>query len=116
MSRRKRILIAILAVPLTCILAYGVLVIDCLANLPVDDGPGHEGTSVAAPIVIHASDEFTGVRIETVWVSVHRPTYTIMSQGVMNSGDSMYDVLEIVSPDGKTSTLYFDISEFYGKW
>jgi hypothetical protein len=75
-----------------------------------------DGSSYEKAIVIQEKTESTGVDAEYAWLKKHYPGYKMKQQSLTNKNGKAYDLIEIVTAQGKTMTIYFDISNFFGKW
>ena len=59
--------------------------------------------------------EETGVRAEYDYLKEKFPGYVMVKQSLQNHEGRTYDVLDIKTKDGPKS-VYFDITEFFGKF
>jgi hypothetical protein len=76
---------------------------------------GGKGLKIEDPVVVNAPNEELGVKAEYAYIARNFPGAKVASQSLSNVGDKPFDVLEMVSQDGKKFTLFFDISSFFGK-
>ena len=91
---------------------------------PVADGEkakatfsGGDGLSIQQAVIItNTASEDTGVRAEYVWLHEHYPGYRLQLQSLKSEGHKAYDVMMIRTADGKSLTIFFDITAFYGKY
>jgi hypothetical protein len=74
------------------------------------------GTSMENAVVINEQTETAGVDAEYVWLKENYPGYTLISQKEVASNGKHYDKMEIKTADGKSMTIFFDISNFFGKF
>lgn len=81
------------------------------ANAPVA-----EGSSFEKAIVIHASSEGAGVKMEYAWIRTNLPGFRPAGQSLQNHEGRPYDVIHLVSSGGDRREVYFDISEFFGRF
>jgi hypothetical protein len=73
------------------------------------------GTSYANPIVLDGiTDEGSDVRAEHIYTDKHYPGYRWSGQSLANKNGKVYDVIELAK-DGQTKTIYFDITDWFGK-
>jgi len=86
------------------------------SELPVLDGPGHDGTSAETALVVQALNESEGVSLEYAWIDTHQPMSTILSQDLIFEGDRVYDVLLVDPVIGEKREVWFDITDWYGVW
>ena len=78
---------------------------------------GGDGSSMEKAVVIKgAKDTSAGVRAEYDWVAKKFPGYQRKQQSLQANGGKRYDVLTIVTKQGKEVDVYFDITEFFGKF
>jgi hypothetical protein len=78
---------------------------------------GGDGSSIKQAVIItEATGEKTGVRAEYVWLHQHYPGYRLRDQGLRHEGGKSYDEMRIVTADGKSHTVVFDVSSFFGKY
>jgi hypothetical protein len=77
---------------------------------------GRDGSSFDKAIVIHEDHERPGVNAEYNWIAGKYPGYKTRGQSLNNYKNKPYDIIHITTPDGKEMDIYFDISNFYGKF
>jgi hypothetical protein len=75
-----------------------------------------DGSSFEKAIVIHETSETPGVRAEYQWIRDHEPGYSSTKQSLSMYKGKSYDVLHIKNGDGLEKDVYFDISNFFGKF
>ena len=77
---------------------------------------GGDGSSIEKAIIIKAPSEFVGVRGEYDWIKKNRPGWQLEEQKTVHTRDNrMYDKMNFRTPDRQRTTLYFDITDFFGK-
>jgi hypothetical protein len=76
---------------------------------------GGDGTSYEKAVVIKGATEETGVHAEYVWLAKHYPGCHEGRQSLTTHGNHPFDLLEITTTDGKNLTVYFDITDYFGK-
>ncbi len=75
-----------------------------------------DGSSFEKAIIVEEKTESAGVDAEYKWLAQHYPGYKLQQQSLlMNSGKS-YDKMHIKTAQGEVKDIYFDISNFFGKW
>jgi hypothetical protein len=79
-------------------------------------GSTQDGSSYANAVVIKEKSETVGVSAEYKWIGEHYPGYKTKMQALQNVKGKPYDVLTIETADGVEKKLYFDISNFFGKF
>lgn len=75
-----------------------------------------DGSSFDKAVVINETHERQGVDAEYVWVAKTYPGAKTGSQELVTHNKKPYDILHITTTDGKTMPVYFDISNFFGKF
>jgi hypothetical protein len=77
---------------------------------------GGDGSSIKNAItLIGANSEIAGIGGETLWAQQYLSGWQKTNQELIANGRKSYDAITYRSPDGKTRTVYFDISNFFGK-
>ncbi|MGC4067010.1 MAG: hypothetical protein QM784_20715 [Polyangiaceae bacterium] len=78
---------------------------------------GGSGDSCATAVRIQGvDDERTGVQAEHAWLSQHYPGHTVDSQALIDCGGKKADQIAITTANGAKKDVFFDISEFFGKY
>ncbi len=77
---------------------------------------GGDGSSCAQAVVVHERGEMAGIRAEYQWLAARYPGYARQGQSLSHCGDKAADILEIRTADGRTLEVYFDISEYFGRF
>jgi hypothetical protein len=67
-------------------------------------------------VVIREKTESKGVDAEYTWLRKQYPGYRFQGQSLKGSGKKNYDVIDIQTAEGKPLSIYFDISNFFGKF
>lgn len=75
-----------------------------------------DGSSFEKAIVIDKKKEVEGVAAEYAWLKQNYPGYSMVKQSLSNKGKKQYDVLVIKTKEGEEKTIYFDITNFFGKF
>jgi len=74
------------------------------------------GLSCNSAIVIKATTEQAGIAEEHAWIQENYPGAQIpVQQSLTKCGDKPVDQIEVDTANGRKVTLYFDISNFFGK-
>jgi len=76
---------------------------------------GGDGSSIKNAVIIKAPNELAGVRGEYDWIKKNHPDWHLKKQSMLNSSGRVYDKMNFQTPDGRPVTLYFDITDFFGK-
>ena len=62
-----------------------------------------------------ARNEEEGIVAESYWISRNRPGWRKGDQALINGNGRQFDRIIYASPDGKQTTIFFDITSFFGK-
>ena len=74
------------------------------------------GLSCNSAIVIKATNEQAGIAEEHAWIQENYPGAQVpVQQSLSKCGEKPVDKVEIDTANGRKVTLYFDISNFFGK-
>lgn len=76
---------------------------------------GGDGSDQGKAVLIHAVSEAQGIRAEHRWVNEHLPGGKFAQQSLVVAAGRKFDQIDVLTPDGVTHQVYFDISEFFGK-
>jgi hypothetical protein len=80
------------------------------------DLASRDGSSFEKAIVITEKTESTGVDAEYKWLAVHYPGYSSTGQSLNMNDKRPYDIIYITTKEGDKKQVYFDISNYFGKW
>lgn len=72
-------------------------------------------TSDTAIMLPHIADEFHGVVAEHAYIAEHFPDWHIEYQTTVEHNGRRYDLLGMIKPDRSKTTIYFDITDWFGK-
>jgi hypothetical protein len=75
-----------------------------------------DGSSFDKAIIIKEYSEPKGINAEYQWLRDNYPGYKLKQQSLSNNKKKYYDVMDIITSEGKEKTIYFDISNFFGKY
>ena len=96
-------------------LAVTVLELGTAQAQPVAPQPA-AGTTIETAIVLPGiADEFHGVVAEHTYIADHFPTWHIEYQAHLAQSGHDYDVIGMVKPDRTKVTVFFDITDWFGK-
>ena len=74
------------------------------------------GLSCNGAVVIKATTEDAGIAEEHAWIQENYPGASVpVQQSLTKCGDKPVDQIEVDTANGRKVTLYFDISNFFGK-
>jgi hypothetical protein len=77
---------------------------------------GGDGSSVKEAVVITASSEEKGNRAAYIWVHEHYPGSRLQDEGSdHDDGGRFYTELKILTTDGKSRTIFFETTSFFGQ-
>ena len=77
---------------------------------------GGDGSSYQQAVVIKgAEDEKAGIAAERAWLEQRYPGFQKGRQSLVHSGGRLYDLIEFTTADGQKKSVYFDITDFFGK-
>ncbi len=76
----------------------------------------NDGSSFENAIIIKENNEGSGVHAEYEWLKKNYPGYTMISQSLSGKGNKKYDILRIKTKEGEEKSIYFDITQFFGKF
>jgi hypothetical protein len=77
---------------------------------------GGDGTSCIQAVVIHAQSERSGAPAEYAWLAGRYPGYQREMQALMQCNGHMADQLRIRTAEGREVDVFFDISEYFGRY
>ena len=106
-------------------IAYvGLALVFCLSTVlaraedkgHVTYGDGNGSSFKTAIVILGAKNEAEGTKAEYIYLAGHFPNYKLIRQALLNSDKKDYDLLEFTSADGSDHRLYFDITDFFGKF
>jgi hypothetical protein len=75
-----------------------------------------DGSSFEKAIFIKETHEGPGVDAEYAWIRDKYPGSIVNGQALVNQKNKPYDIIHITTADGTKTDIYFDISNFYGKF
>jgi hypothetical protein len=76
---------------------------------------GGDGTTAQTAVVIDAEDDISATRAEYAWLREHVPGAKKNLQSLIHDENHVYDVLEVILPDGTKRSYFFDITRTFGK-
>ncbi len=78
---------------------------------------GGDGSSIEQAIIIKgAPNEHVGVSSEYKWLHGRYPLFKKKAQSLLPRSDRYYDKLEIILGTGEVKSIFFDITEYFGKF
>jgi hypothetical protein len=75
-----------------------------------------DGSSFEKAVIINETSESTGDPAEYAWLALNYPGYIMNSQSLVYHNKHPYDILNFQTHEGVSKKIYFDISNFFGKW
>lgn len=76
----------------------------------------NDGSSFEKAIVIQETHETPGIDAEYAWIRNKYPGSHTNSQALVYNKNKPFDILHITTADNNKVDVYFDISNFYGKF
>jgi hypothetical protein len=77
---------------------------------------GGDGSSYVEAVVIkNARHEEIGVPAERAWLERRYPGYDKREQSLMTVNGKQFDLIEFMTAAGEHKSIYFDITDFFGK-
>jgi hypothetical protein len=76
---------------------------------------GGDGLDCARRVVIKGGDSQTGIAAEYAWLAAHYPGSKRRGQTLDECDGKQADRLDITTAEGKQVSIYFDITDFFGK-
>ena len=77
---------------------------------------GGDGSSVKDAVIITASNEERGDRAAYIWLHEHYPGSRLQKEGTdYDDGGRFYTEIKIATVDGKSRTVFFETTAFFGK-
>jgi len=78
---------------------------------------GGDGSSMEKAVIIKgAKGSEDGIAAEYEWLAKKHRGYKTKQQALLNDKGRKYDMIAIATADGKEVEVYFDITEFFGKF
>ena len=99
---------------LIILLIITVLSSGCVTHKNATTGT-NAGESFETAVIIREKSETKGVPAEYKWINKHYPSAKVVSQSLNFHDKKPYDIIKI-RYKGKTKDVYFDISNFFGKY
>ncbi|MBH5328577.1 hypothetical protein H9Q10_02685 [Eikenella sp. S3360] len=75
-----------------------------------------DGSSQERAVVIHENDTPRGIAAENRWIAQHMPGYRKVGQALIQGQHGIYDRISVVGPNGERKEVFFEISEFFGRY
>jgi hypothetical protein len=75
-----------------------------------------DGSSFKKAIIILDTTEMAGINSEYKWIALHYPGYSSTGQALSMDDKRPYDIIYIATKEGEKKEIYFDISNYFGKW
>ena len=103
---------------------FACVVLACLPALIHAEGPltilmfqGGDGLSLEnAIIILGATSESAGVDAEHRYLARHFPGSAVVQQALLHQAGKVFDRLEIRTATNASTIVYFDITDFFGKF
>ena len=75
-----------------------------------------DGSSFDKAIIIADTTESAGISAEYRWLDYHYPGCKTGSQSLSYHNKKPFDILYIKTKNKESKEVYFDISNYFGKW
>ena len=75
-----------------------------------------DGSSFEKAIIINKHTDRAGVDAEYEWLKQNYPGYKFNGQILTKNKDMPYDIIEIITSDGQSKSVNFNISKFYPRF
>ena len=75
-----------------------------------------DGSSQEHAVVIHENDTPRGIAAENHWIAQNMPGYRKTGQALIQGQNGIYDRISVVGPNGERKEVFFEISEFFGRY
>ncbi len=75
-----------------------------------------DGSTYEKAVIIMEKSESTGTAAEYKWLKDHYPGYTMQMQSLTHYKNKPYDILQVTTAAGIRIEVFFDISNFFGKF
>ena len=124
MSRIRAMVVAVLSLAVFAATTHGATNANSVAKTKAPElvrighlvFEGGDGSSMEQAVIIkNAKGEEEGVTAERRWVQKVHPGWEEGRQALMNKNGKAYDRIDYTTPGGETKTIFFDITEFFGK-
>ncbi len=85
------------------------------AKPPAVSLSGGDGSSFSRAIVVKAPTDRAGVDAQHDYIAKHFGKWRSIGVKLVEHNKPLFDIMSFTTADGKKHTLYFDISNYYGK-
>ena len=75
-----------------------------------------DGSSQEHAVVIHENDTPRGIAAENRWIAQNMPGYRKVGQTLVQGQNGIYDRISVVGSHGDRKEVFFEISEFFGRY
>ncbi len=76
---------------------------------------GGDGSSFAKAIVVKAPTDHAGVNAQHDYIGKHFGKWRTIGVQSVEHNKRLFDIMTFTTANGKKHTLYFDITDYYGK-
>ncbi|MFT3705781.1 MAG: hypothetical protein QM802_25655 [Agriterribacter sp.] len=74
------------------------------------------GYHLKPPYLLQKKPKLQEYRAEYKWIKEHYSDYKVKGQSLTYKNKKPYDIITITFSDGKELPIYFDISNYFGKF
>jgi hypothetical protein len=86
------------------------------ATATADATPAEAGASIETAVKLEGiKGEASSVHAEYVYIRERYPGWRTTDQYVLNQAERIYDRIDIIGPQGEKKSVYFDITDWFGK-
>lgn len=99
-------------------IAGSMLLASCSShkNIVNANSSDRDGSSYEKAIVITETHEQAGIDAEYAWIRQHYPGAKTQGQALMYRDKKPFDLIHVLTSEGNKVDVYFDISDFFGKF
>jgi hypothetical protein len=77
---------------------------------------GRDGSSFDKAIIINKNTDKAGIDAEYEWLNQNYPGYKFNGQILTKNKNVPYDIINIITADGQSKSVYFNISKFFPRF
>jgi hypothetical protein len=85
------------------------------AKTPEVSLSGGDGSTFAKAIVVKAPTDHAGVNAQHDYIAKHFGKWRTIGVKSVEHNKRLFDIMTFTTANGKKHTLYFDITDYYGK-
>lgn len=116
MQAMKKLIFILITFSLLYACSPGRKLADNEKTVNIESPVYEDGSSFEKAVVIHEKSESKGIAAEYAWIRANYPGSAVLGQSLLVHKRKPYDRINIKTSDGREMSIYFDISDFYGKF